>query len=296
MQNDFVSGLIPLTNLDTQSFEKIISKLENFWKAKSIAYLDKFGLPTLEAVAITDWNMKIKQNLLEFCNTKNWNSVVIRTDKERETGKDIPRGGYQIGLGYLENDIKKHLQNGRIVMVLEPRDKFRNLYGINIIFDNPNTLYFEVVGPGFDVSNLNRGDITPHERFTVNIHGENLEISNHEIVSQSEYEKSVNYRYKQIGDSILVKNKPYTEKEKIESGKNFLKSHEYLLLENSKSYHKITKNYIKKIRNTISKLPNQMSKIGLANSEFVLSATIFDSEELVFWDIVFPSQKYGWES
>ena len=92
MVNDSVSGLIPLTNLDTQTFEKTISKLENFWKAKSIAYLNKFGLPTLSAIAVTDWNREIKQKLFEICHNKNWNSVVIRTDKEKETGQNIPRG------------------------------------------------------------------------------------------------------------------------------------------------------------------------------------------------------------
>jgi len=67
MENDSVNGLVPLTNLDTQTFEKTISKLENFWKAKSIAYLDNFGLPTLYAIAVTDWNHEIKQKLLEIC-------------------------------------------------------------------------------------------------------------------------------------------------------------------------------------------------------------------------------------
>ena len=292
MENDCVSGLIPLTNLDTQTVEKTINKLENFWKAKSIAYLDKFGLPTLSAIAVTDWNHEIKQNLLEICHNKNWNSVVIRTDKEKETGQNIPRGGYLVDMDNLENEIQKHLQNGRIVMVLEPRNKFQNLYGINIQYDNSDTLYFEVVGSGFDVSNLNRGDTIPHERFTVNLHGEKLEISNHNIISQLEYEKSVNYCYKQIGESVLEKNREYTEEEKIEAAKNYLKKHDYTLLENSKNYQPLPNDDIKKIRNSISKLPHLMSKMGLDTDNFVVSTTIFDSGELVFWDIVFPKYKY----
>jgi len=51
-ENYDTNSLIPLTNLESKDFEKTITKLNDFWKAKSIVYLDKFGLPTLPAIAI----------------------------------------------------------------------------------------------------------------------------------------------------------------------------------------------------------------------------------------------------
>ena len=91
---------------------------------------------------------------------------------------------------------------------------------------------------------------------------------------------------------MLEENREFTEEEKIESGKNYLKTHGYALLENSKNYQPLSNDDIKKIRNSISKLPHLMSKMGLDIDNFVLSITIFDSKELVFWYIVFPRHKY----
>lgn len=287
------NGLIPLTSLESKDFEKTIIQLNDFWKAKSIAYLDKFGLPTLSAIAITTWNDKIKENLLNYCKNKNWSSVVIRTDKAKETGEKIPRGGYLTNLDNLENEIKKNLENGRIAIVLEPRDRYKNLYGINILYDNnaPENLYFEIVGPGFEVGNLNRGDIKPHERFILKKTGEEIKIQNHEIIPQSEYENSVEIRFAQIGKSISEKKLANSEFIKI--GRDFLLKNEYSILEdNRRNYQNIPLEYVKKIKNYVATLSYKLSKNSLDLDQFVLSATVFDSGELVFWDIVWPEHKY----
>ena len=296
IEDDYVSGFIPLTNLTHQDFEKTIRKLENFWKAKSIALLDRFGLHTLSAVAITSWDEKIKQKLVNFCKVNDWNSVVIRTDKKKETGKDIPRGGYLVKISQLDNEIQKYLQNGRIVMILEPRDRYKNLYGVNILYDSkePENLYLEVVGPGFEVSNLNRGDIIPHERLMVKLK-EKLIILDRNIISGSSYRESVDLRYQQIGKRILEENISQNQsKEKlIKIGKGFLKTHGYhLLKENKKSYQKIPEEHLEKIVKNVIRLLHKMAKSGMVVDQFVLSSTVFDSGELVFWDMVFPEHKY----
>lgn len=270
------NSLIPLTNLESKDFEKTITKLNDFWKAKSIVYLDKFGLPTLPAIAITNWNEDVKNELIQICKEKGWNSIVIRTDKKAETGERIPRGGYLTNLDQLSLEITKIFDMGRIVMILEPRDRYRNLYGINILYEktSPENLYFEVVGPGFEVSNLNRGDINPHEKFILKRTDDELDIQNHEIIPQSEYDQSVKFRFAQIDKDVLTRN-----------GNDFLEK-------NKEKYQKIPIEYIKKIKNYVAQLPHKMSKVGLNTDQFVLSATVFDSGELVFWDIVLPEHKY----
>lgn len=291
------NGLIPLTNLELKDFEKTITKLNDFWKAKSIAYLDKFGLPTLPAIAITNWNEEVKTELIQICKEKGWNSVVIRTDKKAETGERIPRGGYLTNLDQLSSEITKIFDMERIAMILEPRDRYRNLYGINILYEktSPENLYFEVVGPGFEVSNLNRGDIMPHERIIIKRISDEPIILTHNTISLSDYKNSVFTRFVQIGRSIdqnqSTENMSDDELAKI--AKNFLKKNKYdLLSQNETNYSSIPIDYINKIKNYVAELPYKMSKIGLDVEQFVLSATVFDSGELVFWDIVWPEHKY----
>ncbi|NDB92670.1 MAG: hypothetical protein EB167_08270, partial [Nitrososphaeria archaeon] len=205
MKDDNISDFLPLTNLTAQDFDKTIAKLDEFWKAKSIAILDKLGFHVLPGAAILAWNEKISLKLLNYCKENNWTSVTIRTDKAKETGENIPRGGYQVQINKLETEIKKHLRNGRIVIVHEPRDRYKNLYGINVLYDNkiPTELYFEVVGHGFEVSNLNRGDIQPHEKLVIRKKNDEFVILKRDIISNSEYKNSVNLRYQQIGISLM---------------------------------------------------------------------------------------------
>jgi hypothetical protein len=47
-------------------------------------------------------------------------------------------------------------------MLLEPLDPMLNGYNISCIFDGP-TATLEIVGPGFDASDLQRGQTEPHE-------------------------------------------------------------------------------------------------------------------------------------
>ncbi len=171
----------------------------------------------------------------------------------------------------------------------------KNLYGINVLFDNadPDTLYLEVVGPGFEVSNLNRGDISPHERLTIKRENGKLKILEREIISQSNYENSANLRYRQIGQSLSQENSGLSDNDLIESGKNFLKKHGYKLLENHSSYQKISDQYLQKILENTSGLFHKLSKYESKIDQFVLSITVFDQDEMVFWDVVLPEHKYG---
>lgn len=50
------------------------------------------------------------------------------------------------------------------IWLMEPIDRRKNLYGINIMVNALiNKVIFEIVGQGFDVSDINRGRLRPHE-------------------------------------------------------------------------------------------------------------------------------------
>jgi hypothetical protein len=292
------AGIYPLFNLEKDRLKKTLLELDGYWKTCSIVYIDQLGLPTLPAIAITTWSQNVKENLTRILKEKNWSSVVIRTDKKKETGENIPRGGYLIEISKLEDEIKHFLNAGRLIMILEPRDKYRNLYGINISYEDtfPDTFYLEVVGPGFEVSNLNRGDISPHERLRIKRVSEDIDIMEKSVISPAEYKKSIYYRLLHLGKFLVSKQKlaANSEAELVEIAKQFLKNNGYdLLFKHENVYPEIPKKYLTKIKNFIAPLPQKMTELGLDVNEFIISSTIYDTEELVFWDIVWPTRKYG---
>src|SRR5207253_7438575 len=58
-------------------------------------------------------------------------------------------------------------RQNRIVAVYEPADPLLNSYNLNLLFESPTKVCVEVLGPGFDASDLQRGDLSPHQVFSI---------------------------------------------------------------------------------------------------------------------------------
>ena len=210
-----------------------------------------------------------------------------------------PMGGYLVDLKDIEKDIRNHIAEGRIVIVLEPRNRYENLYGVNVMFEDKTSenLYLEVVGPGFDVSDLNRGQVTPHERVLLQRSAE-CRVLERSTIAPSDYRASVNARLAKIGELVAARQAMdrslMTHDELVEIGKHFLSANGYgLLLKHSEKYDPIPPEYLKRILYFAHDLPQKMSQMKLDTKLFVLSSTFFErSEELVFWDIAWPEKKY----
>ena len=302
MDQHATSAIYPLFGLSGEKLQSTLTTLKDYWKAKSIIYLNVLGLPTLKAVAVTNWNVSIKRQLMQFLNQEGWTSVVIRTDRKGGMGVRPPLGGYLIKLVDLDKEVQKFLAENRIVMLLEPRDRYRNLYSINVMFEStsPDILYLEIVGPGFDVSDINRGDVTPHERIWIQREARaDIRIVKHSITSAEDYRNSVGRRLLKIGRLVAanesVNRVVEKEAELGKLAKQFLETNGYdLLLGHSDSYQPIPVEYLRRVIQFIAGLPEKMSRQGLDTNVFVISSTIFEgTDELVFWDIVWPRRKLG---
>jgi hypothetical protein len=89
---------------------------------------------------------------------------------------------------------------GRIVAVYEPADPFFNSYNVNVLFESATDVWAEVLGPGFDASDLQRGDLSPHEVFSISLtpKGVITEIQRVHRVDQPEYETSKQLRWQKM--------------------------------------------------------------------------------------------------
>ena len=96
--------------------------------------------------------------------------------------------------------IQPFLSEDRIVAVYEPINRLQNGHNLNLLFRSADDVLVEVAGPGFDASNLQRGDITPHEVLAVQIspNGMPKKIDIIHQTTDEEYRRSVMVRIEKL--------------------------------------------------------------------------------------------------
>lgn len=283
-----------------------LDNLKGYHKALSIIYLRMMGYPTLKGVIVTAWDKEAMEITTAFCKENHFEKLLIRIDKIRETGS-APRGGYLVDYQNLEKEVTNYLEEGRIVILLEPMSPYNDLYSINALFaKDREDIVLEIVGPGFDASDLNRGDISPHQILSVSKAISEIPsnlgriLKQLHIVSPEAYKQSVEQRLVKIGMTYarlnVVNVSGWSEKRIAQLGEKCLQeSGQTLLLENREVYKPISAKYLKILLPYVIELPEKLQKLGVeVEPTMVLSMSILNENggRLNFWDIVWPSLKY----
>lgn len=162
-------------------------------------------------------------------------------------------------------------QEGALLWLMSPIDRTKNLYGINI-YKNIHCINIEIVGEGFDVSDLNRGQIIPHQSIYLEYPirmGYNYEwwkFIKVSLMNELEYNKTLVTRFAKLKKFGLNVNQKEFFKLKYKP-LSFDKLEELLM-------------YFNQID---EKLKNQ--------KEFVVSCSVNFDGTFVFWDIQTPQKK-----
>lgn len=96
----------------------------------------------------------------EFASLHSQERVLIRTDGGVESG-DYIRGGNSPTIEQATDIIPSVIAKDRALVLTIPTNRFDNRLAVNLGLDGDGKFRIEVAGPGFDVSDLNRGLITP---------------------------------------------------------------------------------------------------------------------------------------
>ena len=295
-------------NFHNLSDSKRLQALDYFsgcYKTLSIIYLRMLDLPVLKGVAVVRWDEYVRQEVLGLFNTWGLSSVLVRTDKKAETGRYM-RGGYVTGIGELDKEVNTILGAGRIVILLEPKSPYQDLYSLNAMFwPEEEDILLEVVGPGFDASDLNRGDITPHETIYLprQKYPSKRVLSEKDIkrtvVKPKGYELSVRLRLAKIGRLLIDRSNwlSYdlsTDVELESQGREHLQRiGQTLLLEYEERYRPIPISLLRTVYRYIVDLPERAKQMKINGEPMVVSMSFFaPDKDLAFWDIVWPSLKY----
>ena len=152
--------------ISTLSLQELIAEAvrDEFPKWESMCLLRAVGAPTLEAMLIAPMHTSeddelIKSRLSLFSQVIDSEKVMLRAAPRRETSNI--RGGNTYSYDEAENMIRNSHRERRAVIVLEPTDRLCNRLNIGIAVEPNGNWQAEILGAGFDASDLMRGTTLP---------------------------------------------------------------------------------------------------------------------------------------
>lgn len=174
------------------------------------------GLPVLPGLILSEWANETEVAVSRFCQGKGFSEVLIRIEKrgQRWTRR---RGGYTIPLGKVRSQVEELEREGFITILLEPASPYADSFSLTAVCDLvAGRADVEVVGAGFDASDILRSDILPHERFELSLGNRELktgsgstEFKRTHVVGREEYKASVQHRLVKIG--ARLRNPPFPD-------------------------------------------------------------------------------------
>jgi hypothetical protein len=294
-----MKDIYPVYSSTNNELLAIFHDIAGYSKTQYIVLLKLLGLPCLDLLIVTKFSAETRSKIRAFAQDLQIDSFLLRHDKNPEY-PPYPRGGYIVGLNEVEYECEKYFSQNRIVMLMEPYSPYDNLRNVSILIYK-EYLTFEVAGPGFDVSDLQRGDMTPHEELiflnTVE-YQERLDCISHSVISDGDYRRGVAQRYLKIGHRLVdlgLEKNSSNMCDLVRIAKSYLLKHNFmLLLENEMQYSAIDYRLLKQIYEHIYMFECQVwHYIPNLTYPFVLSSSVLNrSKRLIFWDVVQPVKKY----
>lgn len=142
-----------------------LSERTSFPKWSTLCRLRLIGLPTLDAVFIEPRSQEfLDEAVHRFCTKTQATRILIRSDGGLET-KSYYRGGNSFEVSAAIEEARHLLASNRAVILMEPTNRFTNRESANLLISSDGDLVIELLGPGFDVSDLNRGGLLPEFSF-----------------------------------------------------------------------------------------------------------------------------------
>ncbi len=260
-------------------------------------------LPVLSGVVIDGWSSYSARAVRKFCRKHRLENVLLRIDKRQQRWTNR-RGGYVLPVSSIESIVRELKRDGMIAILLEPASPYADQYSLaGVTIPEQQKLVVEIVGPGFDTSDILRGDLSAHERWEVNLGsianppGKIASITAHQtyVMSPKGYADSVEQRLAKIGSRIrnpaFPDLEPKNRTERVREAVSFLRrTRQTTLLRNNASYKPISPKQViifaKYVRNLLGGLAGY--GIHLGSSSF--AASVIPRRGFIFWDF-FPARK-----
>jgi hypothetical protein len=255
-------------------------------KLSSWLLLHVAGVPALEGIVIRAWDDTTYDEIQRFAKRFGSDSLLLRSDSSAETGQ-APRGGFVVHGRQIEHLTRELLEQDRVVFLLEPASPFDDLYSVTLEPDPAwRQWLLEVVGAGFDASDLKRGDVTPHERIeAVADNGDLWRIIKRAPAGADVVEAGRAIRYAKVAAMLGCGVGEVAE---------LLRRRGEPLLANALFYKPIPEALVVRALGYAKELRPVLIAHGYGDRRVSISLSVLAKENrLVFWDVVWPQVKYG---
>jgi len=159
--------VLETSGVTRENLGSALSMVEGCWKSSSLLWMQANGFPVLPGLILGGWTQASQEAVDGFCRGRNVSGLLVRIEKpgQRWTRR---RGGYIISADRARELVEELRREGMIALLLEPASPYMDLFSLTSVSDlDTGKVEAEVVGHGFDASDILRGDITPHERFEI---------------------------------------------------------------------------------------------------------------------------------
>lgn len=186
---------------DAASARRAAAQVPGCYKLLSWLYLHVLEVPTVPGVVVHRWDDDAVAAVRELCRRVGATSVMVRSDQRVEGTKSV-YGGRIVALDQLAEPVTELLGMGRTVFLLEPVSLLdMSLSAAAAYWPPDDVIVVELLGAGFDASDLKWGEITPHEVFLVPRHGggpADLRDARVRLVDEAGYRASVQHRLDKV--------------------------------------------------------------------------------------------------
>lgn len=186
----------------------IHARYSAYKKVMNVARLAMLGLPILEGFVTKSISDEALEYLKYWMRERRMERLTVRFDSAQPGGR---KGRMTSNLTLEELQQMRYLMHdGVVAVIMEESDRLQQSYGVLTAFAE-DCLICEIVGPGYDVDELMRGQILPHERYVFrrkDIYDDNhrdlgpTDVILHSIIASEAYVQSVEYRYSKVSDII----------------------------------------------------------------------------------------------
>ncbi len=201
------SILIETPGANRGNLADFLDVLQSCWKCGSLLWMQSNSFPVLPGLILNGWVSETEAAVSRFCQERNFSELLLRIEKpgERWTRR---RGGYTIPLDKVRSQVEELASEGMITILLEPASPYLDMFSLTSACDlETGKVDVEVVGPGFDASDILRADVVPHERFELFLGNRELKTTTPSslqcrrlhLVGREEYKASFQRRLVKIG-------------------------------------------------------------------------------------------------
>ncbi len=296
---------VRLKDVSERNLPDVARALGGYLKFASMAWIRALREPILDGIIIKHWSRDSGEATKEFCHRHSCDEVLLRVDTlDKRWSKR--RGGYIIPVSKARTVIRELNKEGKIAAFLEPVSPYGDLYSLAAVTDAAQTkMTVEVVGPGFDASDLLRSDTLPHERFEVFLPQLSAPVEKQgdvfaqrtSVMHADDYRRTVRRRLVKIGARLknpahpeVILNSPGIQGTRLaQEAIDFLKRTEQTtLLNHLQDYEPVPRRLLERFVKGVGSIIHGLKRYNIQLGCLAFSGTFTTHGRFVFWDF-FPA-------